>query len=106
MTDVVLLLAQMALSIAVPAWIVRFDLARRKPQELARAWNDATFWSAIVAFGPLSLPVHFIKTRRSLWGFLWGMFWMVAATAAISGPALALEGLLEGVPEHDATRRF
>lgn len=71
-----------ALSIGVPAWILRRDLRGLTGERLARAWNDASLWSAVVAFGPLSLLVHFARTRRSWQGALLGLFWMAAALFA------------------------
>ena len=85
---------QMALGIAVPWWIVHRDLRRRPPEQLERAWNDASFWAAIVAFGPLCIPIHFIKTRRSLWGLLLGVFWMAAAIVLIALPSAGIESLI------------
>lgn len=73
------LLLSIALSIGVPAGILRRDMRDLRwlaGEQLARAWNDASLWSAVVAFGPLSLLVHFARTRRSLWGALLGLFWM------------------------------
>jgi uncharacterized membrane protein len=94
LAEVLSLVVQMALGIVVPWWIVRRDLRRRPPQELARAWNDASFWTAIVAFGPLCIPVHFIKTRRSFWGLLLGVFWMAAAIFLIVLPSAGIESLV------------
>jgi len=59
----------LALNSLVPYLIVRRDLRGLSEERLARAWTDASFLSAVVAFGPLALPVHFAKTRRSLRGF-------------------------------------
>ncbi|MCK6533863.1 MAG: hypothetical protein L6Q84_12910 [Polyangiaceae bacterium] len=89
---VLLVSIELALGILVPWWIVRRDLKKLEGERLARAWNDASFWSAIVLFGPLSLPFHFTKTRRSLLGFVLGLVWMVAAFLAIGllGSGLAL----------------
>jgi len=92
--EVLSLVVQMALGILVPWWIVRHDLRHRAPAELARAWNDASFWTAIVVFGPLCIPVHFIRTRRSLWGVLLGVLWMAAAVVAIAVPIVGLEALI------------
>jgi hypothetical protein len=85
---------QIALSVLVPWWIVRRDERRRPPAERARAWNDASFWTAIVAFGPLCIPVHFVRTRRSFWGLILGLFWMAAAVLAILLPIAGLEWLI------------
>lgn len=81
---------QLALGILVPWWIVRFDLGRLSDERLARAWTDASLWSAIVLFGPLSLPFHFTKTRRSLVGFGLGIAAMVGAFLVIGVAAWAL----------------
>jgi hypothetical protein len=92
--EVVALTLQIALSIALPALIVRWDMARLSAERLERAWNAASFWSSIVAFGPLCLPVHFVKTRRSITGFLLGAFWAalnVAVSAAVASALAAFE---------------
>jgi hypothetical protein len=65
---VLLFLIELTLGIALPRWIVRRDLAQLDPTRSARAWNDASFWVSVVVFGPLCLPFHFAKTRRSLLG--------------------------------------
>lgn len=88
---------ELALGILVPWWIVRRDLRRLDAERLARAWNDASFWMSIVMFGPLCLPFHFTKTRRSLAGLLLGLVWMVGAfvaiglTASLAATALGVE---------------
>jgi hypothetical protein len=94
LAEVLSLVIQMALGILVPWWILRRDLRQRPAEQLARAWNDASFWTAIVVFGPLCIPVHFIKTRRSLWGLILGVFWMAAAIAAIALPSAGIESLI------------
>ncbi|HEY0464954.1 MAG TPA: hypothetical protein VGC79_12120, partial [Polyangiaceae bacterium] len=60
-------------------------------ERLARAWTDASFLSAVVAFGPLALPVHFAKTRRSLTGFGLGVGLAVLslATQALAAALLS-----------------
>ena len=83
MADVAQLILQLALGILLPATVVRRDLRCLNPEQLARTWNTASFWTAVVAFGPLCLPVHFVKARRSVVGLMLGMFWMVVVIAAI-----------------------
>jgi hypothetical protein len=61
--------SSLILNALLPYWIVRFDLRRLPAERLARAWTEASFLSAVVAFGPFSLPIHFAKTRRSVAGF-------------------------------------
>jgi hypothetical protein len=92
--SVLLLSLELALGILVPWWIVRRDLGKLGDERLARAWNDASFWSAIVLFGPLCLPFHFTKTRRSLLGFLLGLAWTVGAFLAIGLVSSAVAALL------------
>jgi hypothetical protein len=74
-SDVLAISLQIALGIALPAIVIKKDLLRLEPTKLARAWNDASLWSAVVAFGPISLVVHFARTRRSLWGLVLGLAW-------------------------------
>jgi hypothetical protein len=70
------------LNALLPYLIVRRDLRRLADERLARAWTDASFLSAVVAFGPLALPIHFAKTRRSLIGFGLGVGLGVLSLAA------------------------
>lgn len=69
MSETLVVALSLILNALLPYLIVRRDLRRLSAERLARAWTDASFLSAVVAFGPLSLPVHFVKTRRSLIGF-------------------------------------
>jgi len=92
--EVLHVLFQLAVGIAVPALVIRRDLARLAPERLARSWNDASLWSAIVAFGPVAVVVHFTRTRRSLVGLLLGLGWAgvpLAASALVSLFFSALE---------------
>jgi hypothetical protein len=93
MAEVIVFSLELALGIVVPWWILRRDLARLSATRLERAWNDASFWMSIVVFGPLCLPFHFTKTRRSLLGLLQGLAWMVAAFATIAIVASFVEWL-------------
>jgi len=86
----VLVVAQsLVLNALLPYLIVRRDLRGLSGERLARAWTDASFLSAVLAFGPLALPVHFTKTRRSLAGFGLGV-----GMAALSVAAQALVTVL------------
>jgi hypothetical protein len=84
--EIVLFIVQIALGIALPAWIVRWDERRLPQRMLERAWNPASFWMAVVVFGPLCLPVHFGKTRRSVGGVLLGF----VALASVVGLQMAM----------------
>jgi hypothetical protein len=94
LAEIALYVVSFALGIAVPASIVRRDVARLEGERLARAWPDASLWSAVVAFGPLCLPVHFIRTRRSWAGLGLSLFWLVLALFLIALPTELLGRLL------------
>jgi hypothetical protein len=96
--EVLLYLLSFALGIAVPASIVRWDLGRLTGERLARAWPDTSLWSAVVMFGPLCLPVHFIRTRRNWVGLGLGLAALVAAILLISLPVEGL-GWLFGIAD-------
>jgi hypothetical protein len=93
--EVVAFALQLALTIALTAGVVRRDERRLPPERLARAWNVASFWSAVVAFGPLCIPVHFVRTRRNLIGVLLGLLWTAIVLATLAGIGTALEALGE-----------
>ncbi len=96
MGEVLLFTLSFALGILVPATIVRRDLSRLSGERLARCWPDASLWSAVVVFGPLCVPIHFIRTRRSWAGLGLGIIWLVAALLLIALPIEAL-GRIFGV---------
>ncbi len=64
-------------------WVLRHDMRRLGPEQTGRAWNDASFWVAVVVFNPICIPIHFIRTRRSLGGLVLGLAWMVAVITAL-----------------------
>ena len=82
MSEILVVALSLTLNALLPYLIVRRDLRRLSGERLARAWTDASFLSAMVAFGPLALPVHFSKTRRSLLGFGLGVGLGVLSLAA------------------------
>jgi hypothetical protein len=88
--EILLYTLSFALGIAVPALIVRWDLGRLSEERLARAWPDSSLWAAVVVFGPLCLPVHFTRTRRSLLGFGLGLLSLFVALLLVSLPIEAL----------------
>lgn len=86
------------LNIAVPALIVRWDLAQLTGEKLARSWPDASLWSAVVLFGPLCVPIHFIRTRRSWAGLGLGALWLVGAVLLVTLPVYGL-GRIFGIDD-------
>ena len=99
MTGVLVYSLQLALGILLPWWVVRRDQRRLTPEQLQRTWNEASFRSAIVAFGPLCLPVHFTKARGSFRGLLLGLLWMAGVIAALSAADWLLSELSSSAPE-------
>ncbi|MEI9953570.1 MAG: hypothetical protein WDO74_32460 [Pseudomonadota bacterium] len=69
MSELLVVASSLILNALLPYLIVRRDLRALSAERLARAWTEASFLAAVVTFGPLALPVHFAKTRRSLAGF-------------------------------------
>jgi hypothetical protein len=94
MAHILLFAVELGLGVALTAWVVRRDMRRLDEVRLDRTWNDASFWSAVVGFGPLCIPVHFVKARRSLGGCLLGLLWaafvIVATSVAVTLLAVAL----------------
>ena len=89
MSEVLLLALSFVLNVALPYFVVRYDLKRLSEERLARAWPDASVLSAVYAFGPLCLPVHFARTRRSWLGFALGL---TACALTLLAQALIVEG--------------
>lgn len=98
MAKVLLFALSMALGIAAPAVILRRDLGQLTGEQLARAWPDSTLWLAIVVFGPISVPIHFIRTRRSWLGIGVALLWFAAALALVIVPVEVLAWILR-IPE-------
>ena len=96
MSEVVILVLSFVLNAALPYLVVRYDLSRLPERQLARAWPEASFLAAVFAFGPLSLPVHFVKTRRSLMGLGLGLA-MCALTLVVETLLASALALLLGV---------
>jgi len=96
--EVLLFTLSLALGIAVPATIVRWDLGRLTGERLARSWPDASLWLAVVVFGPICLPIHFIRTRRSWAGVGLGVLWLALGFALVALPVEAL-GWMFGIGE-------
>jgi fumarate reductase subunit D len=96
-SEVLVVLLSLLLNALLPYGIVKRDLARLSEDRLCRAWTDASFLSAVLAFGPLSLPVHFTKTRRSLPGFAHGVLLCTLSLFVQGLAAFGLSALL-GVP--------
>jgi hypothetical protein len=96
MRDVVSLIVQFAATIAVSAWVVRRDLERLAPELLSRAWPESSFWSAVVCFSPICVPLHFVRTRRSALGVALGIVWFFATMVAVNGLGWVVDAAMGG----------
>jgi hypothetical protein len=94
MHDVLLYALQLVLGVVVPGVLVRRDIRRLPPVQRARAWPDASVWSAMALVSVLAVILHFARTRRTLLGFLLGLAWFLVACAGVLGPVLILDAAL------------
>ncbi len=84
--DAVSLCLSLALSIALPHAVVRWDEKQVTTDRRRWVWNNASHWSAIVAFSWLAVIVHFWRTRRSVLGVVLGV--------VVASLGLCVQGLL------------
>jgi hypothetical protein len=77
--------------------ILSWDERRLPPQQLARAWPPATRLVCAVYFQELGLPIHFFRTRRSVWGVLLGLL-ASAGVVFLAGLTVEATLLLLGLP--------
>ncbi|HTQ04851.1 MAG TPA: hypothetical protein VMI54_13390 [Polyangiaceae bacterium] len=96
MRDVLDLIVQFVATIALSAWVVRRDVKKLQPELLSRAWPESTFWSAVVCFSPICVPVHFVRTRRSALGVALGVGWFTATVATVNGLAWVVDTAFGG----------
>lgn len=94
MSETLVVTLSLILNALLPYLIVRHDLRRLSAERLARAWTDASFLSATLAFGPFCLPIHFTKTRRSLTGFGLGVGLAVLSLTAQAAAVALLSAVL------------
>ncbi len=73
------LLASAAVSWTASAWVIKRDEKKLSEEMLARAYAPATLACSVFLFQQLAVLVHFVRTRRSLRGFLLGVGWTLAA---------------------------
>jgi hypothetical protein len=75
--------------LVVTLWgVFALDERRMTDAQRARAWPPATRGLVVVSplFAPLwlvGLPLHFVRTRRSLWGIGLAFVWLVGVYAVI-----------------------
>ena len=81
---------------SLSVWFIDRDMRKLSPERLERAWSPVQFAAAIfgmmqLGFPQIAIVTHFVRTRRSLWGLLLGLFW--AALTYL--PIIALAAILE-----------
>lgn len=98
--EVVLLVASWVLTTGLSFLVVRLDERRLREEQLERAWLPTSRDAAIVAFGFLALPIHFIKTRghvRSARGVLGYPLGLLLGAIAVVLVAVVSSLLLDGL---------
>ena len=105
---------RLILGIAVTYAVQRWDRRRLAPWQRERAWNTASWGSALYGFGPLSMlgwawvtrQQFFRWARRSLpLAVVWSVALLLAGLAAAVAVSMAVEGvdrllgLLAGAPD-------
>lgn len=83
MHEVLSLVIQLSVAAGLPALIVRLDERRLDLRGQGRCWPRTSLWSAVVVFGLLCLPVHFVRTRRSLGGLALGLAWALVVAVTV-----------------------
>lgn len=78
---VVQLALGIGLSLALQLWDKRRNL---NEEQLARAWNTASWGAALYAFGPLSLVAWYWVTRRGWRRFVYGVPAMAVVVALMA----------------------
>jgi len=91
--DIVLILVQIALVIGATSALFAWDERRMTDEQRGRAWPPAT--RGMVIGSPLwfplwivGVPLHFLRTRRSLRGVAEGVFFTVALFALLVASAV------------------
>jgi len=91
MRDAAVMVLEFVAAIAVSVLIVTHDVKRLPPELLARAWPTTSMWSAVALLGPFCIPIHFVRTRRSLWGVGLGVVWLAGAVLGLEAVGWVLE---------------
>lgn len=98
--EVVLLVLSWLVTTALTYVVVLLDERWMSEGKLERAWPPSSRDAAIVAFGLLALPVHFVRTRmnlRSARGVLGSLLGLLMGVVAFVAVALVAELVLDGL---------
>ena len=77
--------------------LVSYDERHLTPEQLDRAWPEATKRVAIVLLGVFCLPVHYARTRRSFFGFCIGVGAMIGLVVLSALVSLAVEAIFDAL---------
>jgi hypothetical protein len=94
MRDAAVMVLEFVAAITVSVLIVLRDVKRLPPDLLARAWPTTSIWSAVALLGPFCIPLHFVRTRRSLSGVGLGLAWLAGAIVSLEAVGWLLEKTL------------
>ena len=94
MREALVMVLEFVAAIAVSVLVVLHDVKRLEPRLLARAWPATSIWSAVALLGPFAIPLHFVRTRRSLVGLGLGVAWLAGAVLALEAWGWVLETAL------------
>ena len=95
MAEVIQLIVSAGLQICLSFLLIRRDERQLTGTARARRYPEATFWVAVVVFGPLSIPIHFCRTRRRWTGLVLGLAWLSAVLGALLLAEVVLAFILE-----------
>lgn len=90
MTSLTELIASWVVTTVLTFAVIMLDERWMKPERLERAWPPTSRDAAIIAFGPLALLLHFVRTRggfrslRLLAGIPLGLGMGIIALLAVS----------------------
>ena len=71
--------------------LLAWDEQRMTELQRERAWPVASRRAAVVLFSPLCVPLHFLRTRRSLRGVVEAIVWTVVLLTLLTAVDAVLE---------------
>ncbi len=81
------------LSILLTHFVLRRDESRLTEAQRARAWLPASRMAAL-AFAPFALLIHYVRTRRTVVGFLFGVLVVACVMLVVELIAVATDALV------------
>lgn len=87
--EVTSILVSAGVSWTTSVLVIKRDERRLSEEMLLRAYPPATLAVSVFLFQQIAVLVHFIRTRRSLTGFLLGVAWTLAALV----PTIAVDAI-------------